>query len=115
LSYKNLIDQKALQAFTLLKDLATEAVFNNSTVTGFDFDDGTIEKTAGGPLTLKLVVIETKKKENTIIKTVMTRLPDTGIPDEFDTLTFEGKTWKVGDTVQDAGRILIFNILREGS
>lgn len=114
MSYKSLLNSQALKAFNLLKDLAYDAVFEDTSVSGFDFDNLTIEKDTSDPVTIKMVVIETKRKENTITKTVIARLIDTGILDQYDTLTFDGLTWNVGEKVEEVGQVTIFNIYREG-
>ncbi len=115
MGYKALLDQKALQAFNMLKDLATDASFDNDIVVGFDFDTGHIQKADSEPKKVKLVVIETKKKDNTITKTVMAKLKDTALLDEYDSLTFESTSWAVGPIIKETGRVLIFEIYREGS
>lgn len=115
MGYKNFLDNKAMLAFNLLKDLADVATFSNTSVSGFDFDSGTVEKSTAAPVTIKMVVIETKKADNTITKTVLCRLTDTSILDEFDTLTFQGQTWNIGDKLSENGRVLMFSIVREGS
>lgn len=113
MGYKALLDKQALKAFNLIKDLATDAIFIDSTVSGFNFDTESIEKSNSTPTTVKLVVVETKKKDRTITKQVMGRLIDIGIVDEYDTVTFEGKTWNVGVVTQELGQIVIFSIHRE--
>jgi hypothetical protein len=115
MSFKKLLDQKALQAFNMLKDLADTATFENTTVTGFDFDTGNVEKTEAEPTVIKMVVVETKKKDSTITKVVLARLTDTGILDEFDSLTLNGVIWKIGPILSETGQVVSFEIYREGS
>jgi hypothetical protein len=113
MSYQKLLNSKILQAFNLLKDLATEAIFIDTTVSGFNFDTATIEKEEAKPVSVKMVVVKTKKKDTTITKEVLARFVDTGILDEYDTLTFENKTWKLGSILQEVGQVIMFEIYRE--
>jgi len=116
MSYSSLIDSQLVTAFKMLKDMAKPMTFTKVTGASFDFGSGTLNKTTAAPATFKVVAIdETRpsKDRKTITKTILARSKD--IPDLmlYDKFNFESFDWKLGKILKEAGRIWMFEIVRE--
>jgi len=115
-SYAALIDRQVVSAFNKVKDLAVDATFTKALSATFDFNAGTLSKTSDTPVTIKLIELDQKKPQknsNTITKTVMVKAIDVGSLSLYDTLSYSGNTWRIGDALKETGRVWIFNIFRE--
>lgn len=117
MSYTNLIDSNLNKAFLMLKDLAKPMTFTKVVSVDFNFTDGSVGKETAPPVVVKVVSIEDKKpnkSSKTITKTILAKAKDMPDLDLYDQLQFEGFDWKVGNIIKQAGRIWMFEIVREG-
>lgn len=116
MAYAALIDKQVNAVFNKVKDLAVDATFTKTTSVAFDFNAGAVVTGSQAPVTVKLVPIDQKKPSkstNTIVKTVMAKAADLGDLASYDTFTFHGFTWKLGDVLKEGGRVWVFQVFRE--
>jgi len=116
MAYGNLIDTQLSNAFKLMRDLAKPMTFTKNVSADFDFGSGELDKVDAAPVTFKVVAIENNKpsKDRKVVKkTILARSKD--IPDLnlYDKFTFEGFDWKLDVVIKEAGRIWMFDIVRE--
>jgi hypothetical protein len=117
MSYSNLIDSNLNKAFLLLKDLAKPMTFTKVIAADFDFTTGVVDEELAVPIVIKVVSIEDKKPNKaskTITKTILAKSKELPDLDLYDQVSFEGYAWKVGNIIKQAGRIWMFEIVREG-
>lgn len=116
MSYRALLDNQVRQAFTLLKDLAKSVVLTKKNAAVFDFGTGEGTATTASTVTAKIVVtgeIKSKRGANVVEKVVMLKSAEIGDITFYDTVEFEGVTWKFGEPIRNEGPVLITSIYRE--
>jgi hypothetical protein len=114
--YKALIEGQVKKAFNLVKDLAIVVPFTKVTSAAFDFASGTVSN-ASSTVLIKVVEAETKKPSkdsSTVIKTFMAKGKDLVDLTLYDSLVYQGQTWKLGKVVKGDGYIWIFEVNKEG-
>lgn len=114
--YRKVVTQSVRRAFKQLGTLAENVVFNSSQPSAFDFSTATATSGAVTQLTLKAVVVESKKKADeekpAITKTVIMKSEDVPSLDAYDTVVYGGNTWHVVRPIKDDGYLVYFDISR---
>lgn len=115
MGYRQLVDSAVTKAFNAAKDLAIDVTFNRKTDQSFNFNTGLVTST---PLTVltKAIKIEEKKtanQRNTVSCTLMVKT--NGLEDikMFESVTFEGATWKIGNVPKNDGYVSLVEVLLE--
>lgn len=111
---KPLIGKMLKKAFALAGDLTTTVILNKATTSGFDFNTLDPNVTSGSSLTVKALVSKRKKtKDNLEIIEILLVSEDVIPLSDYDTLTFEGKTWHISPASFDDGYTILVEIVRQ--
>lgn len=116
MSYRNLINSQVRKAFTLLKDLAEDIVFTKTTDATFNFGTGEAKTTSPSPIVTKAVIVDTKKSSkdrNTSEKIAIMKTEAIGDISLYDSFTYRGSVWKIGDVISSDGHITTATVFRE--
>lgn len=116
MSYKRLIEAKTRQAFELVKDLAQDVVFTRKTNSDFNFGTG-LEESDSKSVKTKVIVSDNKKKSserNTIRKTLMAKTAEVGDMKLYESISFNGLVWKIGEVSKNDGYVSVVDVYREG-
>jgi hypothetical protein len=121
MSLKGVIDKNITFAFNQLKDLAIDAVFSKKSNVSFDFGSReVVPDVVTTQVTTKIVIITTKraktsqKESSTSIRRneIMVKSNDVGDLYSYDTVTYEGNTWSIGEVLKNDGYISIAEVFR---
>lgn len=116
MAYRSLIDKQLSLAFKQAKDLAKPAVFNKIVSAEFDFNssDVVVETESSVP-TLVIPIEGTKKPEGTkkMVKQIMVKSKDIGAINQYDTVSFEGKSWTIINPIRDSGFVYVLEVATE--
>jgi hypothetical protein len=116
MSYKSLVDSQVKKAFSLVKDLAIDAVLTKKVNPVFDFGTGDASTTSEAAITVKIIEIANDKKSqksNLVQKTFMVKASDVGNLNIYGSINISGADWKLGMPVKDDGTILIGTAFRD--
>lgn len=116
MSYRALADNQVRKAFSLLKDLAVDAVLTKKEATAFDFSTGEAAGVKSSPVSTKIIEIKAAKlstKTNVIEKEIMLKSQDVGDLKLYDSVTISGVVWKIGAPLKNDGYILITTVFKE--
>jgi hypothetical protein len=117
MSFKTLINDNIVNAFSLIGDLAEDIQFTNVNVTGYDFNTQTVNSSSSNPITIKGVVIKSYKTndDNPRINAELILKSsdiDSKILDNYDSVILHNKTWSI-NKYEDNGYVLNVEIGRE--
>jgi hypothetical protein len=116
MGYQSLIDRNLSKAFTLVKDLALDAVFTKKSNLEFSFSTAEMNTPKNENINAKIIVTETKKPandRNTFEKIIMVKSKDVGDLNWYSTVKFENKTWNISSIQKNDGFVLMANVFRE--
>src|SRR4051812_19572193 len=116
MAHGSLIDGQLSNTFKILKDLAKPMTFTKNTSANFNFGSGELSEVDAAPVTFKVVSIESNKPSRdrkVVKKTILARSKDIGDLNLYDKFNFEGFDWKLDRVIKEAGRIWMFDIVRE--
>jgi len=115
-SYKNTIDANLKRAFSMIKDLATDAILNKKQSSSFDFSTGDSVNTGNTVLVVKAILINSKKASTTsetVSKEVMLKSKEVIDISAYDTLTINSEVWKIGPVISNDGFLILATVFRE--
>lgn len=102
MSYQALISNNVRKVFNLVKDLADIATLNKKENVKFDFSTGEVKGTIS-TLTTKIVItdVESNLRESVSNKKIgLLKTQEIGDISNYDTLTSNNKTWKIGPIIR---------------
>lgn len=118
MNFNKLINANLDKAFRLLRDLAKPAVLNLKSGNSFDFGVGEVVHAQSQSLSIKVVVIESKKvskSHSAQVQNLLMRKKEVSNLSDYDTVVFSGNTWNIGPLLKDTGNILLVEITREAT
>jgi hypothetical protein len=118
MGYNVLIDKNLNLAFKLLKDQVIKGVLKKKTGTTFDFGTADVSHAASSERSVNVIVIDSEKKGKehaTKVKSVLLKKTDIEDISFYDTLVLSEGEWSIGKLIKNTGRILMFEINREGA
>lgn len=115
MSYNSLINTGLNLAFTQLKDLAVDVVYNKKLSSDFVFNTSSVNETLT-TFTAKTVIVDKIKrnKDRAIVSMqLLANTKDIGNISNFDSIVYEGETWVINESLKDNGFISLFTVVRE--
>jgi|SaaInlStandDraft_7_1057024.scaffolds.fasta_scaffold25098_5 hypothetical protein len=115
MSFRNLIDGNLNKAFNQVRDLASDAVLTRKSDPSFDFNSGAIT-TTDTTLNIKIIAVASTQKtedHNVVKKEALMKSREIGALTPYDTLTFDGYEWNIGEKMVNSGFVFLVEIFRE--
>jgi len=116
MAYLNMVEKNLTKAFKLIKDLATDAVFQKRLNSSFNFDTGTTVVTDAGSIMAKVVIVDNTRgatDKNTQQLQIMFKVQDVGDLVLYETVVINNLTWKIGKYIKSDQFISIIELFRE--
>ena len=116
MSLRNTVNQNVNLAFKLIGDLAIDVIFEEKTITGFDFSSGNVNSSPVVTKTIKAVFIdEVKKSKDKMTKQLQLLCKKEDLPDPtaYDRVQVRGVWYKVGKPLEDNDYIVYLEIFSE--
>jgi uncharacterized protein YaaQ len=116
MSYLRLIDNNLSKAFSLIKDLATDATFIKKSNTTFNFNTGIAKPKVSETVDAKVIIMDKLKRSrdrNTQSQQIMFKSNDVGDLTLYDSVIINEITWKLGAHIKNDGFINIIEISKE--
>jgi len=118
MGYNTLIDKNLNLAFKLLKDQVVSGVLKKKSGTTFNFGTAELAHSSVQDKSVSVIVIDSEKKgkERAVnVKHVLLKKVDVENVSFYDSLTLPDGDWLLGKAVKNTGRILMFEINKEGA
>jgi hypothetical protein len=116
MSYKNLITKQVDKIFILLKDLVTPVELVKKNITGFNFAKGEVKTSPDAVLSVKAVILSSKKKNentDTLSKSVLFKNVEIGNIKLFDEVIIDSEKWKIGPVISSNQYTTSVEIVKE--
>ena len=115
MSYSRFVKTKVDMAFKLIGDLAKDVVLSSGVPGDFNFATNTGTVVSARTFTTRAVVVKSTAKSpiaNSAIKRLILPANAIELVESFDTVTWEGKSWKIIPEVSDDGYLKYIDVYR---
>lgn len=115
MALRKVIDNALSIAFKQMQDLAIVALFAKAVNGVFDFSTAQIVGEDESTKRLKIVVIKSKKAGDSGVVVSKDIMFQTSLIDvsAYDTVTFDGVSWKIGPVISNNGFVTTLTIFKE--
>jgi hypothetical protein len=112
---RNLVKSQVKNAFRVVGNLATDVVFTNKSVTGYDYEeDALIKPVQDEKTSVKCIVLSKEMREDSSVMLIKLLADSQDIlnPDIYDTVEMDGFEWKITPPYKDNGYTIEFTVTR---
>jgi hypothetical protein len=108
-----MIQKEVKRAFSLIKDLAVPASLLRKIPDDFNFETGEVEEDLMQPIAIRVVFVETTKKEYTFEASVMFEAKGIDDINLYDKIVADGIEWKISSKSNTDSFIYTLDVYRE--